>query len=93
MEFYKSDPPGRNEGDRKSAKVQKNGKTKMFVEMILAPCVQRFMKQDLSVMKALIVSFQRAPAASKYMAYKGQNQYFCEYFQLPRICMKVESVH
>ena len=31
------------------------------------------MKQDLSVMKAVVVSFQMAPAVSKYMAYNGKN--------------------
>ena len=30
--------------------------------------LQRFMKKDLSVMKAVVVSFQMAPAVSKFMA-------------------------
>ena len=89
VEFFKSDPPGRNESDRKSAKMQKNGKTKTFLDKAPKSFLQRFMKQDLSVMKAVAVSFQMAPAVSKYMAYKGQNEYFCEHFQLSRIWMNV----
>ena len=53
----------------------------------------RFMKQDLSVMKAGVVSFQIAPAVLKYMAYKGHNEYFCEHSQLSCIFLKVESAH
>ena len=73
MEFFKSDPPGRNKSDRKSAKMQKNGKTKTFLDKAPKSFLQRFMKQDLSVMKAVVVSFQMAPAVSKYMAYNGKN--------------------
>ena len=93
VEFFKSDPPGRNESDRKSAKMQNNGKTKTFAPKAPKSFLQRFMKQDLSVMKAGVVSFQMAPAVSKYMAYRGQNEYYCEHSQLWRICMKVESGH
>ena len=51
--------------------MQKNGKTKTFLDKAPKSFLQRFMKQDLSVMKAEVVSFQMAPAVSKYMAYKG----------------------
>ena len=62
--------------------MQKSGKTKTFVDKAPKLFLQRFMKQDLSIMKAVVVSFQMAPAVSKYMAYKGQNEYFCEHSQL-----------
>ena len=55
--------------------------------------LQRFMKQDLSVMKAGVVSFQMAPSVLKYMAYNGQKEYFCEHSQLSYIFFKVESAH
>ena len=70
--------------------MQKNGKTKTFLDKAPKSFLQRFMKQDLSVMKAVVVSFQMAPDVSKYMAYKGQNEYFCEHYHLSRKCMKVE---
>ena len=54
-------------------------KTKTFLDKAPKSFLQRFMKQDLSVME--------------YMACKGQNEYFCEHSKLYRICMKVESAH
>ena len=65
--------------------MQKNGKTKTFVDKAPKLFLQRFMKQDLAEMKAVVVSFQMAPAVSKSMAYKGQNEYFYEHFQLSRV--------
>ena len=82
MEFFKSDPLA---GMRVIEKQWKN----YNVCTQGAKIISTFMKQDLSVMKAVVVSFQMAPAVSKYMAYNGQNEYFCEHSQLRRICMKV----
>ena len=80
MEFFKSDPPGQNERD---------GKTKTFAPKAPKSFLQRFMKQDLSVMKAVVVSFQIAPAVSKNMAYNSQNEYFWEHSQLSFMFLKV----
>ena len=73
--------------------MQNNGKTKTFAVKAQKSFLQRFMKQDLSVMKAGAVSFQMAPAVLKYMAYNSQKEYFCEHSQLSYIFFKVESAH
>ena len=61
--IFQIGPPGRNEIDRKCAKMQKNGKSKTFVDKAPKLFLQRFMKQGLAEMEAVVVSFKMASSA------------------------------
>ena len=64
--IFQIGPPGRNESGRKSAKMQKKRRTEMFADKMQKLFLLRFMKKYLSVMKVVAVTFEMAPAVSKF---------------------------